>query len=141
MIRSLDPTRGQLMVALIRGYQRYLSPYKGYACANRVKFGGASCSEYGREGFASEGWQAGLAKLRARFRDCHAASRSLGKGRLDPRVHDDSLNARPGASGKLSPEGEPRAGPEGCLRDLAVGCCCEGAANLGFDLCISSICG
>ena len=129
------------MVALIRGYQRYLSPYKGYTRAHRVKFGGESCSEYGRQVFASEGWQAGLAKLRARFRDCHAASRSLGKGRLNPRVDDESLDAPPGASGTPSPEGQPEPGTEGCLRDLAVGCCCQAAAESGLDLCVGSVCG
>ena len=141
MIRSLDPALGQLMVALIRGYQRFLSPYKGYACAHRVKFGGASCSEYGRQVFAAEGWQAGLAKLMARFRACRAASRSFEKGRFTSRVHDEALDAPPDASAKPATEQEPATETPGCLRDLAPGCCCQAAADCGLDLCLGSICG
>jgi putative component of membrane protein insertase Oxa1/YidC/SpoIIIJ protein YidD len=141
MVRVLDPAVGHLMVALIRGYQRFFSPYKGYACAHRVKFGGASCSEYGRQVFASAGWQAGLVKLKARFRECHAASQSLGTGRLDPRVQDESLDAPVAASGKLSSDGEPVPATMGCPGDLAAGCCCEAAANFGIDTCIGSVCG
>jgi putative component of membrane protein insertase Oxa1/YidC/SpoIIIJ protein YidD len=141
MIRALDPALGQLMVALIGGYQRFLSPCKGYACAHRVKFGGASCSEYGRQVFASEGWQAGLAKLKARFRECHAASRSLGAERLDSRVGDEFLDAPVGASEKPSSESEPAPATTGCPGGLATGCCCEAAANVGIETCIGSVCG
>ena len=141
MIRSLDPALGQLMVALIRGYQRFLSPYKGYACAHRVKFGGASCSEYGRQVLASEGWRAGLVKLRGRFRACHAASRTFGKGRLAARVHGESSDAPPDAPAKPSTENEPAPETGGCLRDLALGCCCQAAGDFGLDLCIGSVCG
>ena len=141
MTRSLDPALGQLMVALIRGYQRFLSPYKGYACAHRVKFGGASCSEYGRQVFAAEGWQAGLAKLRARFRACHAASRSFGKGRPAARVHDEALDAPSDASAKPSTDHEPTPETAGCLQDLAVGCCCQAAGNFGLEVCLGSVCG
>jgi putative component of membrane protein insertase Oxa1/YidC/SpoIIIJ protein YidD len=129
------------MVALIGGYQRFLSPYKRYACAHRVKFGGASCSEYGRQVFASEGWQAGLAKLKARFRECHAASRSLGTGRLAPRVRDEFLDAPVGASEKSSWDSKPAPATTGCPGDLAAGCCCKFAANVGIDTCIGSVCG
>lgn len=32
----------------ISGYQRYLSPRKGFCCAHRTLHGGLSCSEFGR---------------------------------------------------------------------------------------------
>ena len=36
------------VVAAITGYQRWISPHKGYRCARRVVHGGKSCSEYGK---------------------------------------------------------------------------------------------
>ncbi len=35
-----------LAIAAITGYQRYLSPYKGFRCAHRVLHQGESCSQY-----------------------------------------------------------------------------------------------
>lgn len=32
----------------ISGYQKHISPRKGYCCAHRALHGGASCSEFGR---------------------------------------------------------------------------------------------
>jgi len=40
VIRSLDASFGRFMVDLIRGYQHYLSPYKGYSCAHLRLDGG-----------------------------------------------------------------------------------------------------
>jgi putative component of membrane protein insertase Oxa1/YidC/SpoIIIJ protein YidD len=37
-----------LISASIGGYQRYLSPYKGFCCAYRVQTGRRSCSAYAR---------------------------------------------------------------------------------------------
>lgn len=39
------PTR-QIAIACIGGYQRYLSPHKGFVCAHRRLHGGDSCSQY-----------------------------------------------------------------------------------------------
>ncbi len=66
-----------LSVAAIRGYQRFLSPYKGYHCAYGAYYqGGASCSEYGRRSIERFGLVEGGLMLRARFDECaFAASR------------------------------------------------------------------
>jgi putative component of membrane protein insertase Oxa1/YidC/SpoIIIJ protein YidD len=55
-------------------YQRYISPYKGYACAYRVYYGGLSCSEYGRQVIADEGLVAGAVLLWQRFDECGEAA-------------------------------------------------------------------
>ena len=38
-----------LALGLIRAYQRWVSPYKGFACAHRVHRGGPSCSVVGAQ--------------------------------------------------------------------------------------------
>ena len=61
-------------VTLIRGYQRYLSPLKGFSCAYRVKHGRASCSEHGKRAIARYGLTRGLMLLWRRLHACtHAA--------------------------------------------------------------------
>jgi putative component of membrane protein insertase Oxa1/YidC/SpoIIIJ protein YidD len=62
----------------IDGYQRFVSPYKGYSCAHGVFHGGLSCSEYGKQVIDQEGVLAGLVLLQQRFRDCSRASQMLG---------------------------------------------------------------
>jgi putative component of membrane protein insertase Oxa1/YidC/SpoIIIJ protein YidD len=37
----------RLALAAIRGYQRWISPRKGFRCALRTATGGDSCSAYG----------------------------------------------------------------------------------------------
>jgi putative component of membrane protein insertase Oxa1/YidC/SpoIIIJ protein YidD len=64
-------------VAAIGGYQRYLSPYKGYHCAHAALYGGLSCSEYGKQAIQANGLASGLLLLRERFRACHQAAVTL----------------------------------------------------------------
>lgn len=61
----------------ITGYQRHLSPRKGFCCAHRVRHGGVSCSEYVKQAVLAEGvWQA-LPGIRLRFAECKAAVLAL----------------------------------------------------------------
>jgi putative component of membrane protein insertase Oxa1/YidC/SpoIIIJ protein YidD len=65
-----------LALAAIRFYQRFISPYKGFACALRVATGGDSCSAYGHAVIARFGLRRGLALLQRRFELCgHAHER------------------------------------------------------------------
>ncbi len=50
----------KLALVAIAGYQRYLSPLKGYACAHRVHGGGQSRSTYARRAIARHGVALGL---------------------------------------------------------------------------------
>lgn len=54
----------------IGAYQRYLSPFKGFACARRVHMGGCSCSEFAKRAVLKFGLLGGLALLPGRFRAC-----------------------------------------------------------------------
>jgi putative component of membrane protein insertase Oxa1/YidC/SpoIIIJ protein YidD len=57
-------------VAMIRFYQRQLSPRKGFSCAYRVHTGGTSCSGYGARVIERHGVVLGSALLRRRLQAC-----------------------------------------------------------------------
>ena len=59
-----------LALAAIRGYQRLISPYKGFSCALRVATGGDSCSAYGYAVIARFGLLRGFGLLQRRFELC-----------------------------------------------------------------------
>jgi putative component of membrane protein insertase Oxa1/YidC/SpoIIIJ protein YidD len=60
----------QVLLAAIWLYRRFLSPYKGFACATRVATGGESCSAYGRRVVARFGAGKGIGLLRRRLAGC-----------------------------------------------------------------------
>jgi putative component of membrane protein insertase Oxa1/YidC/SpoIIIJ protein YidD len=60
----------------IRGYQRYLSPYKGFSCAYRCATGRDGCSGYGYRVIDRFGLGPGLALLRRRLHRCGETHRS-----------------------------------------------------------------
>ncbi|MTW01777.1 membrane protein insertion efficiency factor YidD [Duganella ginsengisoli] len=64
-----------LALRAIRAYQRWLSPYKGFACAFRVHTGRDSCSAYGHRVISRFGVSAGMALLRRRLAACGAQHR------------------------------------------------------------------
>ena len=65
------------LAAAITGYQKYLSPYKGFCCAYRVKHGEASCSEFVKQTLLEYGvWQA-MPAVKQRFKDCKTAALAL----------------------------------------------------------------
>ncbi len=66
-----------LFVWLIGLYQKYVSPYKGFRCAHRVRHGGLSCSEAVRAIVLEEGLWCGRSQIRQRFQDCRAVAMVL----------------------------------------------------------------
>ncbi len=62
-------------LALIRLYQRYLSPYKGFNCAYRAHTGCAGCSSLGFRAIRRYGVVDGVVVLRARLYRCGVAYR------------------------------------------------------------------
>jgi putative component of membrane protein insertase Oxa1/YidC/SpoIIIJ protein YidD len=64
-------------VAAITGYQRYISPRKGFRCAYRVLTGGQSCSERIKRYIAKMGIAAGIRRARWQFALCREAHRVL----------------------------------------------------------------
>jgi putative component of membrane protein insertase Oxa1/YidC/SpoIIIJ protein YidD len=67
----------QMAITSITGYQKYLSPHKGFKCAHRVLYGGKSCSEYVKGAIATEGLLAAISASRQRFTACHSANQIL----------------------------------------------------------------
>jgi putative component of membrane protein insertase Oxa1/YidC/SpoIIIJ protein YidD len=66
-----------LSIAAISGYQRYLSPYKGFRCAHRVLYEGESCSQYVKRKVQEEGLIAALQSSRIRFIECAEANQII----------------------------------------------------------------
>ncbi|MFN6568487.1 hypothetical protein A6770_00310 [Nostoc minutum NIES-26] len=76
-ISLLDSITRQVSIIAIRGYQKHISPHKGFACAHRVLYGGESCSQYIKRAIAQEGLIAAVSKSRVRFQACKQANQVL----------------------------------------------------------------
>lgn len=63
-----------MILLIIRAYQRYVSPYKGFHCAFHAHTGRQTCSGYGYRVFARYGTVRGWRLLRRRFGACSAAA-------------------------------------------------------------------
>jgi putative component of membrane protein insertase Oxa1/YidC/SpoIIIJ protein YidD len=72
-----------LAIAAITGYQRYLSPHKGFRCAHRVLHQGESCSQYVKREVQEEGLVAALRSSRLRFAECKEANQIIRARRRD----------------------------------------------------------
>ncbi|MGM0577941.1 MAG: membrane protein insertion efficiency factor YidD [Myxococcota bacterium] len=66
-----------LTLLTIDGYQRWISPHKGYQCAHAQVHGGLSCSGYGEKAIRDEGLLQGVILLNRRFDACHEAAAEL----------------------------------------------------------------
>ncbi|MBU7586770.1 MAG: membrane protein insertion efficiency factor YidD [Nostoc sp. TH1S01] len=62
------------MSGSVNGYQKHISPYKGFACAHRILHGDESCSQYIKRVIAQEGLRVALIKSRIRFQACKQAN-------------------------------------------------------------------
>ena len=72
-----DATSRSLAVTAITGYQKFISPHKGFACAHRVLYGCESCSQYFKRVIAEEGIVTAIANAKERFQECRAANEIL----------------------------------------------------------------
>ncbi len=73
-ISSFNSLTRQVGIAAITGYQKHISPHKGFACAHRVLHGGESCSQYFKRVIAQDGFRAALTQSRERFQACKQAN-------------------------------------------------------------------
>ncbi|WP_221763229.1 membrane protein insertion efficiency factor YidD [Methyloradius palustris] len=64
-----------MALLLIKLYQRFISPYKGFSCAYRVHTGRSSCSALGYRSIRLLGFWSGLFVLRERIKKCGIAHR------------------------------------------------------------------
>lgn len=67
-----------LALAAIAGYQRWISPYKGFRCAYRAHTGRCSCSQLGVRAIRRFGTFDGIGVLRERLHRCGVAFRRFG---------------------------------------------------------------
>jgi putative component of membrane protein insertase Oxa1/YidC/SpoIIIJ protein YidD len=84
-ISLVDSLSRQVGVAAITGYQKHISPHKGFICAHRVLCGGESCSQYIKRVVAQDGFQAAFVKSRERFQACKQANQILHAAKRQPR--------------------------------------------------------
>jgi putative component of membrane protein insertase Oxa1/YidC/SpoIIIJ protein YidD len=69
-----DSITRKISISAITGYQKHISPHKGFACAHRILYGGDSCSQYIKRIIAKEGLKTALLKSRLRFQSCKQAN-------------------------------------------------------------------
>ncbi len=74
------------ILAAIRAYQRYVSPYKGFSCAYRFHTGRESCSALGYRAIQIHGVLAGFVILRERLYLCGVTHRRFTLPRARPHV-------------------------------------------------------
>ncbi|WP_224815492.1 membrane protein insertion efficiency factor YidD [Hasllibacter sp. MH4015] len=67
----------QIALGAIWGYQRWISPRKGWRCAHSVLHGGTGCSGYAKHAIRDHGIWGAIPLIRQRFRDCRDASVTL----------------------------------------------------------------
>ncbi|MGD1716834.1 membrane protein insertion efficiency factor YidD [Dapis sp. BLCC M172] len=67
----------KIAVALISGYQQYVSPRKGFSCAHRILYGDESCSHYIKRMFMEQDFSEAIAAARQRFKACKEANQIL----------------------------------------------------------------
>lgn len=76
-VHWLDSGLGQIATTAIGGYQKYLSPHKGFSCAHRLLHGGKPCSEYVKGAIAENGLFRAIEVSRERFVACKEANQIL----------------------------------------------------------------
>ncbi|OUL33392.1 hypothetical protein BV372_17050 [Nostoc sp. T09] len=76
-ISLLNSIGRKASIVAITGYQKHISPHKGFVCAHRVLYGGESCSQYIKRIIAEDGFKGLLSKSRRRFQACKQANRIL----------------------------------------------------------------
>lgn len=82
----LDGVMRGLAVTAISGYQKFISPHKGFSCAHRVLYGCESCSQYFKQVVAEEGIVTAIANAKGRFQECREANEILKKRRAKRRA-------------------------------------------------------
>ncbi len=107
----------------IEGYQRFVSPYKGFRCAHGVLYG-TSCSQFGKQAIRDYGLVGGLILLRQQFGDCSDAAALIRSGacQIPAALADGSDDCV--ESERERGKREAREDKEYCI-GCAEGCCSE----------------
>ena len=62
------------LFALVTGYQRYISPHKGFTCAHHAVHGGRSCSAHAKTLLTRGGVRIAVLGMQRRFAACAEAA-------------------------------------------------------------------
>lgn len=114
-----------MMVSAIGGYQRWISPHKGFTCAHNTVYRRGGCSGFGKRAFARFPFFLALAMLRVRLDECRAAAEIVRGGRNSERRNE--------ACDAFATGCNPSCGLAAMSCDPAVGADCIG--GLGCDAC------
>lgn len=84
---TFDQLARRAAIATITGYQRQISPRKGFACPHRLLYGGESCSDFAKRQLQHRQLGTALGAMPQRLRHCHRAAlmmqrRSRRRGRF-----------------------------------------------------------
>ncbi|MBD2039188.1 membrane protein insertion efficiency factor YidD [Microcoleus sp. FACHB-672] len=77
VITTVDSVPRSSVAALIGGYQKHISPKKGFSCAYRVLHGKESCSEFIKRTILEQGLIEAIPAARHRLQACKAANQVL----------------------------------------------------------------
>ena len=73
----MDFAARTIAVNCIEGYQRYISPYKGFCCAHRAVHDGASCSEWAKRAIKKVGVYSAFPLIIRRLKACNTSYQAL----------------------------------------------------------------
>lgn len=113
---------------LIAGYQRYVSPYKGFCCAYRVHTGRASCSTLGRRVIRAHGLFGGLVLLSQRFRRCQSSALALQQAALSEAAGPEGQEAATPAVAGNEPATKDQTPKKSACNVNNASCCVEVSA-------------
>ncbi|BAT53092.1 hypothetical protein NOS3756_20510 [Nostoc sp. NIES-3756] len=107
-ISSLDSFTRKIGIVAIAGYQKHISPHKGFVCAHRILYGGESCSAYIKRVIAEEGLSAAWGKSHTRFQACKQANLTLQAHKMKRRV-SHMENSEPTEQADAETEGDEQS--------------------------------
>ncbi len=134
----IESASRRMAIAAITGYQKYLSPHKGFVCAHRRLHGGDSCSQYIKRAIGERGLIQGISAARDRFRACREAKHTL---LAIAQSRSQLLNIstpRVPRSERESPEQQRKKTEHWVNQCIDIGPCCEPIG--GVAECVSDDC-
>lgn len=121
----LDSGIRQIACASIAGYQKHISPRKGFSCAHRLLYGGESCSQYVKRTIAYKGLLAAIEASRQRFQACKEANRIL-SARIENSESEDEAKREQTKENNTHKQ-------DRCLTDAGWSCVECGAEGINCD--------
>ncbi|MTJ49082.1 membrane protein insertion efficiency factor YidD [Dolichospermum sp. UHCC 0259] len=137
-ISLFDSFSRRIGVTAITGYQRYISPYKGFRCAHRVLHGGESCSGYVKRQIAEYGLTDAFVKSKKRFQACTEANRIL-RSQIDnpelPEENEEAATPNTKTATIKTPRNSSFLNNDGtnCLDCADLSCNCVELTNIAPD--------